>query len=73
MQIWLKTTAFGMSFNCFRYVFSVAIISALALVKYANLRLTYWSKNRLGISPRCAAIYGMHITPLHFVVLHTFL
>ena len=31
---------FGMDFYCCRYSFSVALISALALLKYANLRLT---------------------------------
>jgi len=30
----------GMKFDCFRYDFSVALLSALALLKYDNLRLT---------------------------------
>ena len=30
---------FGMNFYCFRYTFSAALISASALLKYANLRL----------------------------------
>ena len=67
-------------FYCFRYDFSVALMSALALLKYANLRLTVsglkidwgspqeWSKNRLGISPGGASIYGMRITSLPFVL-----
>ena len=37
MQIWLKKTIFGMTFYCFRYDFSVALISALALLKYPSL------------------------------------
>ena len=34
---------------------------------------TNWSDNILGISQRGAAIYGMRITSLHCVVLHTVL
>ena len=35
-----KKKEIGMSFYCFRYDFSVALFSALALSRYANLRLT---------------------------------
>ena len=37
-QIWLKTI-FCMNFYCFMYDLSVALISALALLKYTSLRL----------------------------------
>ena len=43
-------------FYCLKNAFSVAIISALAFLKYASLRLTVCYKNRLGIFPRVAAI-----------------
>ena len=35
-----KKKTFGMNFYCLRYDFSVALISALALLKYAIIRLT---------------------------------
>ena len=35
-----KHTIFGMTFYCFKYDFSAALISALALLKYASLSLT---------------------------------
>ena len=34
-----KTTSFGVNLYCFRYDFSVALISALAILKCVNLRL----------------------------------
>ena len=39
-----------MNFFCFMCIYNVALISALVLLKYANLRL-WWSKIRLEISP----------------------
>ena len=56
------------------YDFSVALISALTLLKYRKFRNKCSGiKIDLGNSPTCAAIYGMCITSLHFVVLHMFL
>jgi len=46
-----------MNFYCFRYVFSVELLSASVLLKYVSLKLTVVVKNRLRISPRGAAIY----------------
>ena len=54
------------------YDFSIAFISALALLKCANLRLTMVVEKTIRDSSTDAAIYGMRITSLHFVVLHTF-
>jgi len=59
---------------CFMYDFSVALICALALFKLIRQFKTKGecSKNRLELSPR-GVVYGLSITSLHFVVLHTFL
>ena len=48
----------------FRYEFSVALISAWALLKYTSLRQPCWSENRLVIFQRVAAIYGMCINTI---------
>ena len=50
--------------------FSGALISALALLKYGNLGITVVVSKWIGDLPMGAAIYGMHITSLNFVVLH---
>ena len=47
----------GMNVYCFRYVFSGALLSASAFLKYVSLRLTIVVKNRLQISPWDAAIH----------------
>ena len=52
------------------HVFSVALISALALLKDGNLGITRGLK-QTGDLPTGAAIYGMRIVSLHSVVLHT--
>ena len=51
--------------------FTVALISALTLLKYGNVRITVVVWKQIGDLPTGAAIYGMRITSLHFVVLHT--
>ena len=49
----------------------VALISVLVLLKCGNSRIT--SSLNIDWIPPTVAIYGMRITSLHFVVLHTFL
>ena len=58
-----------MNFYCFMYSFSVALISALALLKYANLRLMQCSKIDGELPMWCSYLWNIiHITSLHFVV-----
>ena len=65
-----KKLFFGMNVYCFMHGFSVALISALALLKDGNLGITRGLK-QTGDLPTGAAIYGMRIVSLHSVVLHT--
>ena len=64
-----------MNINCFMCDYYVALISVFVLVEMwqfknncSGLKIDWGSPP----TPR-AAIYGMHITSLHFVVFHKFL
>ena len=68
MQIWLKTTIFCM--NCY-YVRLLCSINFC----FGPVDIRQFTNNCSGLkidwgSPPGAAIYGMHITSLHFVALH---
>ena len=62
-----------MNFYCFMCDYYVALISDLVLLKCGNLRITVVVQKWIRDFPPAAAIYGMRITSLYFVVLHKFL